>query len=183
MISLLPWSALISSWSSSSLILTPWCIWHYDVCYACWIRCIIKLCSDCDWYLLWSIWDWCWVVLHLYFLISYLRIFLRVLAVSPLHSITLAMWLGVTPRGSSLARWLGSCLPMTSLSDRNMSLGNVPLPRRRTKWFCDCVLLLLLTLRTLLNAIVCCTRVRDFVVAHNLILRGACWIAHSAVDD
>ena len=44
---------------------------------------------------------------------------------------------------------------------------------------CDYVLLLLLTLRTLLNAIV---RVFEFM-ARNLILRGACWIAHSAVDD
>ena len=88
-------------------------------------------------------------------LISYLRLFLRVLVVSPLHSITLAMWLGVTPRGSSLARWLGLCLPMTSLSDRNMSLGNVLCYQGEQSVFCDCVLLLLLTLHTLLNAIVC----------------------------
>ena len=31
-------------------------------------------------------------------LISYFRLFLRVIVVSPLHSITLAMWLGVTPK-------------------------------------------------------------------------------------
>ena len=59
-------------------------------------------------------------------LMSYLRLFLRVIAVSLLHSITLAMWFGVTPVRSSLARWLGSCLLMTSLSDRNISLVNVP---------------------------------------------------------
>ena len=59
-------------------------------------------------------------------LITYLRLFLRVLVVSLLHSITLAMWYGVTPRGSSLERCLGLCLPMIRLSDRNMSLGNVP---------------------------------------------------------
>ena len=54
-------------------------------------------------------------------LISYLWLYLRVLVVSPLHYIMLAMWFGVTPRESSLARWLGSYLSMTSLSDRNMS--------------------------------------------------------------
>ena len=88
-------------------------------------------------------------------LIYYLRFFLRVLVVSSLHSITLAMWFGVTPRGSSLARWLGSCLPMTILSDRNMSLGNV-LWTKENKVVFVCVLLLLLTLRILLNAIVHC---------------------------
>ena len=68
-------------------------------------------------------------------LISYLRLFLHVLVVSPLHSIMVVMWFYLTPRESYLEGWLGSCLPMTSLSDRNMSLGNVPLPPRRTKCF------------------------------------------------
>ena len=135
MISLLPWSSLISSCSSSSLILTLWCFCHMICVMFVGIWWIIKLCSDCDWYLLWSIWDWSWFVLYLYVVNLLLRLFLSVLAVSPLYSITLAMWLGVTPRECSLARWLGSCLPMTFLSDRNMSLGNVPLPPRRPNWF------------------------------------------------
>ena len=117
--------------SVPSMNTLPRCI--FDMLVGIWW--IIKLCSDCDWYLLWSIWDWCWLCFIYILLISYLSLFLSVLVVSPLDSITLAMWFDVTPRGSSLTRWLDSCLPMTSLSERNMSLGNVPFPPRRTKWY------------------------------------------------
>ena len=76
MISLLRCSSLISSWSSSSLILTPWCFWHMICGMFVGIQWIIKLCSDCDWYLLWSIWDWSWVVVRLYNVDLLFKIFL-----------------------------------------------------------------------------------------------------------
>ena len=96
------------------------------------IRWIIKLMIDIYYGLFEIDVELCFIYI---LLVSNLRLFLCVLVVSPLHSITLAMWFGVTPRESSLERWLGSCLLMTSLSYRNMSLGNVPLPPRITKWF------------------------------------------------
>ena len=48
---------------------------------------------------------------------------------------------------------------------------------------CDCVSVLLLTLRTLLNEVIRCFEFVTLVAARNLIPRGACWIAHPEVDD
>ena len=72
------------------------------------------------------------------------------------------------------SKMVGSCLLITNLSDRNISLGNVHCHQGEQSSFYDYVLLLLLTLHTLLNAIVRCTRVHDFVVALNLISKCAC---------
>ena len=42
---------------------------------------------------------------------------------------------------------------------------------------------MLLTLRVLLNEVVCCFELVTLDEACNLIPKGACWIAHSEVDD
>ena len=121
---------MISSW----LILTPWCFCHMICAMFAGIWWIINLCSDCDWYLLWSIWDWSWVVLHLYFVNLLFKILPACscrLSVALYHVGHVICW---TPRGIYLARWLHSCLPMTSLNDRNMSLRNIALPPWRTQW-------------------------------------------------
>ena len=118
----------------AKLIMGPWCIFHYDFCYVCW--------HPMDYEIMFRL-LMIFIMVYLRLILSYalsiffwslIRLFLHVLVVSPLHSITLAMWLGITPRGSYLARWLSSYLPMISLSDKNMSLGNVSLPPRRTQW-------------------------------------------------
>ena len=72
----------------------------------------MRLCSDCD---------------ELYICFSFYIFFLSILACSSLLFIALTKQQIVTPRGA-LCLIVGSCPPMSSLSDRNMRLGDVILP-------------------------------------------------------
>ena len=144
---------------------------------------IIKLCSDCDWYLLWSIWDWCWVVLRLYFVDLLLILFLRCSFRLSVALYRVGHVVGCDSKTEFSSKMDGFVSPDDQLEwQKHGSRGCTVATKENTVVFVTacCFYCLLYTLFFMQS----CVALSSWLCrGSQLNTKGACWIAHSDVDD